>query len=996
MEYAWLEPRHDPIATDTNLAEIDFENFKNEDLAYAFSCGEEESGGSSTDMSVCRSEPLFSSMRDSEMQSELNKSETNGGVSHGGILKVHGASGLEPHRGPTQDSLIQDSLTDEDFNFGEKVTVNKNNYTLTYSGQGVIGSFIASMVSSTGAILEPQDEELHHDGGPEEASQTGLLHTSSTRFNERSLDSPGKMITWSNLSKSPVASTAYQQSPPQPVIWQSRNREELNNNASTEAAAAEASRKTKSLPDFDVECKDAGRLVNAFIRGRNQGTATEEAMMRSKDTVNQYLKNNVKLTSIEEQIEAAGGACTGSSSSGTVTNSPAHTVRRPLSLPPKPQIKFLRKTKSLGTPKQDHIPSQGKFAYPSLDFLENDVGLWDTFFSHSKNSRFTSVLTRQAPPPALPIDEYLKNEAKISVLGEPPKQPTASEANSTVIYDSASLRALLPAAQKHLVPPKAEEQRSSPITQICQSLSKLHWTERSYAKNNEISSSSDAVQLVKVKQAWTEQPSEVVVRRRSRKKSEPSKEQRNLNLINNNNGSSEAADLNLKRRSYHPQDYLSQVLDPSLNEVVVNAAASSAKMKRRDFPKSGSQNDLVDSWRDEDESSQATNTSDAVSAANSRWNITANGHGRHLSAEYPFHKNLCMPPQGINFDLTHKRGLFVNLYSAVERLLMYQEDSSAVSNTSVKYILFHELCPALTAIMRDGLKPEVITSFGRMQTSVWRLVEALTRQGPSIGAGTATSDLVMLLNAKFAAAGEDHRKFSGFIAGLLNMSSLHVWFSKLKWNMDVLLRFYERHAFICALHKETRLLFDELLFCLQRLYSVPIHIDLPFSSEILDDIPLTSCSAATTPTSNSCSLHGCMGQKHAYDSSHCCCSNCVCSASHGSNATPKIRRPLSSKSRIPRPISLPKRLESKLSSSRSPVRPAVTTAKVGISPTTVRPTSSSDRKSRVRDTVKLFDSKTNTERRTGSAKRHSLKSPKTGAGEAMMALEDTGGSHSRR
>ena len=39
MEYAWLEPKHDPIATDTNLAEIDFEDFRNEDLAYAFSCG---------------------------------------------------------------------------------------------------------------------------------------------------------------------------------------------------------------------------------------------------------------------------------------------------------------------------------------------------------------------------------------------------------------------------------------------------------------------------------------------------------------------------------------------------------------------------------------------------------------------------------------------------------------------------------------------------------------------------------------------------------------------------------------------------------------------------------------------------------------------------------------------------------------------------------------------------------------------------------------------
>ena len=43
----------------------------------------------------------------------------------------------------------------ENVEIGEKVTVNKNNYTLTFSGQGVISSFIASMVSSTGANLEP-------------------------------------------------------------------------------------------------------------------------------------------------------------------------------------------------------------------------------------------------------------------------------------------------------------------------------------------------------------------------------------------------------------------------------------------------------------------------------------------------------------------------------------------------------------------------------------------------------------------------------------------------------------------------------------------------------------------------------------------------------------------------------------------------------------------------------------------------------------------------
>jgi hypothetical protein len=118
----------------------------------------------------------------------------------------------------------------------------------------------------------------------------------------------------------------------------------------------------------------------------------------------------------------------------------------------------------------------------------------------------------------------------------------------------------------------------------------------------------------------------------------------------------------------------------------------------------------------------------------------------------------------------HSTGLFVTLYSSVERLLMYQDSTpsdtpSTPGTHSMRYILFHEICPALHAVMEDGLKGEVITSFGRMGTSVWRVVEALTRQGPS--SATATCDLVMLINAKFAAVGEDERKFAAFVAGLL-------------------------------------------------------------------------------------------------------------------------------------------------------------------------------------------------------------------------------------
>ena len=38
------------------------------------------------------------------------------------------------------------------------------------------------------------------------------------------------------------------------------------------------------------------------------------------------------------------------------------------------------------------------------------------------------------------------------------------------------------------------------------------------------------------------------------------------------------------------------------------------------------------------------------------------------------------------------------------------------------------------------------------------------------------------------------------------------------------------------LFQETKLLFDELIFCLQRLYCIPFHLDMPFNSSILEEI----------------------------------------------------------------------------------------------------------------------------------------------------------------
>ena len=51
-------------------------------------------------------------------------------------------------------------------------------------------------------------------------------------------------------------------------------------------------------------------------------------------------------------------------------------------------------------------------------------------------------------------------------------------------------------------------------------------------------------------------------------------------------------------------------------------------------------------------------------------------------------------------------GLFVSLYAAVERLLLYQDQSnpSYSAKAACRCILLHEFCPALHAIMEDGLK----------------------------------------------------------------------------------------------------------------------------------------------------------------------------------------------------------------------------------------------------------------------------------------------------
>ena len=79
-------------------------------------------------------------------------------------------------------------------------------------------------------------------------------------------------------------------------------------------------------------------------------------------------------------------------------------------------------------------------------------------------------------------------------------------------------------------------------------------------------------------------------------------------------------------------------------------------------------------------------------------------------------------------------------------------------------MIYHNLSSFLRSCLSlVVVQEEVITSFGRMKTSVWRVLEAVIQGGP---AQRNTCDLVMLLNTKFSSE-EDFKKFSGFVIGLL-------------------------------------------------------------------------------------------------------------------------------------------------------------------------------------------------------------------------------------
>ncbi|XP_018565929.1 uncharacterized protein LOC108906959 isoform X2 [Anoplophora glabripennis] len=190
-----------------------------------------------------------------------------------------------------------------------------------------------------------------------------------------------------------------------------------------------------------------------------------------------------------------------------------------------------------------------------------------------------------------------------------------------------------------------------------------------------------------------------------------------------------------------------------------------------------------------------------------------------------------------DYNLVQKKSLVSAVTDAVEQLMHHFSPASnqmelnalgdASLNPTCAKLALGTLCPALYAVLSDGLKPCLETSFGAINNSVWQVVEASAQQGPLT---KALNDLVMRINSEDVIT-EGLVKFNAFVFGLLNVRSLDAWASYLRTRESVLRKHYTGDSLLVMSHTggaNVRSLLDAMIAALQPLAFLPFQLDLLF------------------------------------------------------------------------------------------------------------------------------------------------------------------------
>ncbi|XP_006558771.1 uncharacterized protein LOC726949 isoform X7 [Apis mellifera] len=181
-------------------------------------------------------------------------------------------------------------------------------------------------------------------------------------------------------------------------------------------------------------------------------------------------------------------------------------------------------------------------------------------------------------------------------------------------------------------------------------------------------------------------------------------------------------------------------------------------------------------------------------------------------------------------DLDEKRKMILSANKAVDLLLKYWNSESIHSRQNYNdknecaQICVSNLCPALYAIMSDGLKSHLNSTFGPITNSVWQVVEASSQQGPVT---KTLNELVQKINGEDVIT-EGMLKFHAFVFGLLNLRALDAWFAYLCTRESILRKHYNSNSlFVAALaNANAREVVDALLHILNPLAFCPFQLDL--------------------------------------------------------------------------------------------------------------------------------------------------------------------------
>ncbi|XP_044532562.1 RUN and SH3 domain-containing protein 1 isoform X2 [Gracilinanus agilis] len=182
-----------------------------------------------------------------------------------------------------------------------------------------------------------------------------------------------------------------------------------------------------------------------------------------------------------------------------------------------------------------------------------------------------------------------------------------------------------------------------------------------------------------------------------------------------------------------------------------------------------------------------------------------------------------------------KKGLLIAVSASVDKIISHfgaarnlvQKAQLGDSRLSpdVGHLVLTTLCPALHALVADGLKPfrkDLIT--GQRRSSPWSVVEA------SVKPASCTHSLGNLYNqvSRLSPLSSSRSRFHAFILGLLNTKQLELWFSNLQEDTGLLSLLYLPTAFFSLARGGCPSLSTELLLLLQPLSVLTFHLDLLF------------------------------------------------------------------------------------------------------------------------------------------------------------------------